>query len=44
MIIRFIDESGTEHITEGRYLEIEDVKEGEIHNKKWIFRDYETLY
>ena len=43
MILRFRDRNGINHVTAVDYIEIEDVTEGEIHDGKWIFKDYEAV-
>ena len=40
MIAEYRDKDGTTHIIDVEYLEVREVKSGEIKNGTWIFKDY----
>ena len=39
MILRFRDTDDVEHVVTAKYVELEDMVSGEIHNEKWIFKE-----
>ena len=40
MIAEYRDKDGATHIIDAEYLEVREVKSGEIKNGTWIFKDY----
>jgi len=40
MIAEYRDKAGTTHIIDVEYLEVREVRSGEIKNGTWIFKDY----
>lgn len=40
MIAEYRDKDGVTHIIDAEYLEVREVKSGEIKNGTWIFKDY----